>query len=193
MNASLFTSFTLKSVVRTFSPPKTGSAALELRLLLLLLGAVVAARVAEDEEQHQDERHERAREHELHLELVPPHPLPKLPPRPVKVIRLKPKVLRLVHEQLDLPSRSSTFSMLSIMIFFTSLTCACTRLTLLSSSGLFAQYSICARILGPNDRSSECAMASFALSPYWDLNSSLTRSRHANGICRPYASSATTR
>ena len=70
--------------------------------LLLLLGAVVSARVAEDQEQHDDEHHERAREHELHLELVPPHPLPKLPPRPVKVIRLESQILRLVHQELDL-------------------------------------------------------------------------------------------
>eukprot|EP00982_Pelagococcus_subviridis_P005729 29806-Pelagococcus_subviridis.AAC.2 len=42
---------------------------------------------------------------------------------------------------------------------------------------------MCSFSFGPNDRSSECAIASFARSANVPLNSSLTRSRHANGTC----------
>ena len=58
---------------------------------LLLLRAVVAVAVAEGQEQDQDDDEHERREHELHLQVLPPHAPAERAPRAVEV------VLSLIH------------------------------------------------------------------------------------------------
>ena len=86
---------------KTPAQPPRDKFAVAVAARLLVLRAVLPALEANDQEQHEDDEQHAAAEHELHLQVLPPHLPPERPPRPVKVIRLEPQVLRLVHEKLS--------------------------------------------------------------------------------------------
>ena len=86
---------------KTPAQPPRDKFAVAVAARLLVLRAVLPALEAKDQEQHEDDEQHAAAEHELHLQVLPPHLPPERPPRPVKVIRLEPQVLRLVHEKLS--------------------------------------------------------------------------------------------